>query len=234
MSNLRTGIYGNYYGSYWGESAPLTQSQMEVSAFYIYSALMDKGWTPQSIAGLLGNAEHESSLNPGRWQNDSVGNSPGYGLVQWTPYRNYTDWCGEHGLSDPSEMDSAIARIIYELENGLQYIPTSSYPGSFEQFTKSTASPYDLACAFAWNYERSAVVLWGANSYEEAQTLTEAEKEANRERLRQQRGASAEEWYTYLTGKEPTPPGSGGSTETKRRKKYNFILFGRKQWRNYV
>ena len=218
MSNLRTGIYGEYYGSYWGESAPLTSAQMEVSAFYIYSALTDKGWTPEAIAGLLGNLQHESSINPGRWEGDSVGSGPGYSLVQWTPYTNYTDWCAAEGRSDPSEMDNAIARILYELENGLQYYATDSYFLSFREFTQSTGSPYDLACAFAWNYERSWTVLYG----------TEAEKEA----LRQLRGGSAERWYTYLTGKEPTPPGSGGSTiKSKRRKKYNFVLFGKKPWR---
>lgn len=220
MSNLRTGIYGEYYGSYWGESAPLTTAQMEVSAFYIYSALTDKGWTPEAISGLLGNMQHESSINPGRWEGDAVGSGPGYSLVQWTPYTNYTEWCAAEGRSDPSEMDNAIARILYELENSLQYYSTPSYSISFREFTQSSGSPYDLACAFAWNYERSAVVLWG----------TEAEQEA----LRQQRGGSAERWYTFLTGKEPTPPGSGGSTKTKRRKKYNFLLFGRKQWRQTV
>lgn len=219
MSNLRSGTYGEYYGSYWGESAPLTSAQMEVSAFYIYSALTDKGWTPEAISGLLGNLQHESSINPGRWQSDDVGNaSMGYSLVQWTPSSTYTEWCAAEGRSDPSEMDNAIARIIHELENNLQYYATDAYPLSFREFTQSTGSPYNLACAFAWNYERSAVVLWG----------TEEEQEA----LRQQRGGAAESWYTYLTGKEPTPPGSGGSTtKTKRRKKYNFLLFGKKPWR---
>lgn len=221
MSNLRSGTYGEYYGSYWGESAPLTNAQMEVSAFYVYSALSDAGWTPEAIAGLLGNLQHESSINPGRWEGDSVGSGPGYSLVQWTPYTNYTEWCASEGRSDPSEMDNAIARILYELDNNLQYYATPSYPLSFREFTQNTGSPYDLACAFAWNYERSWTVLYG----------TEAEKEA----LRQLRGGSAERWYTYLTGKEPTPPGSGGSTtKSKRRRKYNFVLFGRKAWRNTV
>lgn len=227
MSNLRSGIYGDYYGSYWGESAPLTTAQMEVSAFYIYSALTDNGWTAEAISGLLGNLQSESGMNPGRWEGDSVGVGPGYSLVQWTPYTNYTSWCASEGRSDPSEMDNAIARILYELDNGLQYHATPSYPLSFREFTQNTGSPYDLACAFAWNYERSAVVLWGANSKAEADTLTEAQKEANREALRQLRGGAAERWYRYLTGKEPTPPGSGGS-RTKRRRKYNFVLFGKK------
>jgi hypothetical protein len=115
-------------------------------------------------------------------------------------------------------MDSNLDHLNWEINDGDDYYSTATYPESFEEFTKSKESPYYLACAFAWNYERSAVVLWG----------TEAEKEA----LRQTRGGDAEKWYTYLTGKEPTPPGSGGSTTTKRRKKYNFVLFGRKAWRN--
>lgn len=220
MSYLRTGNYGSYYGSYWGESAPLNQTQMETNAFYIYSALTAAGWTPEAIAGLLGNMQHESTLNPGRWEGDSVGSGPGYSLVQWTPYTNYTDWCEANGRADPSEMDNALARILYELNNGLQYYETESYPFTFREFTQSTEAPYELACAFAWNYERSAVVLSG----------TEEEKEA----LRQVRGGAAEAWYTYLTGKEPTPPGGGGgaTTTTKRRNGYKFVMFGRKPWRN--
>lgn len=218
MSNLRQGTYGDYYGSYWGESAALTADQMETNALYIYSALIDKGWTAQAIAGLLGNMQHESSINPGRWQSDDVGNtSMGYGLVQWTPSTNYTDWCTSQGYSDPSEMDNAIARIIYELENGLQYISTDSYPLTFREFTKSTGSPYDLACAFAWNYERSWTVLYG----------TAAEQEA----LRQKRGGAAADWYSYLTGQDPTPPGTGGggSTTTKKRTGYKFVLFRKRR-----
>lgn len=219
MSNLREGRYGNYYGSYWGESAPLTSLQMETNALYIFSSLTAQGWTQEAIAGLLGNLHHESSINPGRWQSDAVGSGPGYSLVQWTPYTVYTEWCAAEGRSDPSEMDNAIARILHELENGLQYYSTPSYPLSFREFTQSTGSPYDLACAFAWNYERSYTVLYGTA--------------AEQEELRQKRGGAAESWYTFLTGKEPTPPGSGGTRKTKRRK-YNFVLFGRKQWRNVL
>lgn len=218
MSNLRTGKYGQYYGSYWGESVPLTTAQMQLSATYIYSALMDAGWTPEAIAGILGNIEHESGCNPGRWQSDNVGNiSSGYSLTQWTPSTKYTDWCNSEGRSDPSEMDNAIERILYELENGLQYSATDGYPLSFRQFTQSTNSPYDLACAFAWNYEKSWTVLYGS----------EEEKEA----LRQKRGNAAMSWFAFLTGIDPTPPGPTPTPTTKTKRGYNFVLFGNKPWR---
>ena len=190
MSELRQGIYGNYYGCQYNESHTLNQAKMEVNALYVYSYLTDKGWSPEAIAGILGNMQHESAINPGRWQSDRVGvMSSGYSLTQWTPASKYINWCGD---KDPSEMDNALARIIWELENGEQYYKTPGYPLTFRQFTHSKESPYYLACAFAWNYERSHTVLYG----------TEAEKEA----LRQQRGGSANSWFTYLTGTEPTPP----------------------------
>lgn len=191
MAEMRTGIYGQYYGSVWGSSSTLTQAQMEVNARYIYSYFTAKGWTLNAIAGVLGNMQHESAINPGRWEGDDVGDGPGYGLVQWTPYTNYTNWCADRGYSDPSEMDNNLARIIYELENGLQYYK-NNYPYTFKQFVKSTDSPYTLACAFAFDYERSWVALYGS----------EAEKEA----LRQKRGGSAQSWYTFLSGQTPNPP----------------------------
>lgn len=194
MATLRTGLYGEYYGSLYDASVALTQAEMEQNAHYIYSYLLDKGWTAEAVAGLLGNMQHESALNPGRWEGNKVGTGPGYGLVQWTPYSKYTNWATGAGFSDPSEMDANLARLIYELDNGLQYYKTSAYPLTFQQFTQSTDSPYELACAFAWNYERSWTVLYG----------TESAKEA----LRKKRGGSAETWYSYLTGLEPLPPGT--------------------------
>ena len=219
MNTWRIGRYGDYYGSYWGESVTLTYAQMAVNATYIYKSLTAAGWTIAAISGLLGNLQHESAINPGRWQSDDVGNtSMGYSLVQWTPSTVYTEWCAAQGLSDPSIMENALARILYEVDNGLQYYSTPGYPESFQEFTQSDSAPYYLACAFAWNYERSWTVLYG----------TEAEKEA----LRQQRGNAAESWYTYLTGQDPTPPPTPG--RKNKRKGYNFLLFGKKAWRNPI
>lgn len=218
MSNLRTGMFGQYYGSYVDESEPLTTEQMRVNASYIYYALNYRGWTPQAIAGVLGNMQHESGLNPGRWEGDLVGEGPGYSLVQWTPFTTYTTWCDSEGRYDYSEMDNAIARIDYELAEGLQYYETEEYPLTFREFTESTNSPYELAAAFAWNYERSWVVLYGS----------EEEKAA----LRAQRGRAAQEWYSFFPSIDPNlPPGPTPNPKTKR-KKYNFVLFGKRPWRN--
>lgn len=150
---LRDGIFGNYWGDEKTSSHALNLDKMKVNAEYIYKSLGDKGFTKNAVCGMLGNMQSESSINPGRWQSDHVGGDPtthGYGLVQWTPYTKYTNWCS----GDYSTMDNNLSRIIYEVENGIQWIATSTYPLSFYEFAHSTQTPEYLAQAFLRNYER--------------------------------------------------------------------------------
>lgn len=207
MANLRTGFYGSYYGSYFDESISLEEEEKVTNAWYIYNFFIANGWTVEAICGMLGNMEHESSLNPGRWQGDNIEIGPAYGIVQWDPWTKYTDWCESESREDPSEMDNNLGRILYELENGYQYYPTTDYPETFSEFSVSTETPFYLACAFAWNYERSAVVLDG----------TDTEKEI----LRQNRGNSANKWYEILTGSEPPSP----PTETPVKRKMPLWMY---------
>lgn len=164
---------GNFY---------LTKAQMTDNAWYIYHYLKDKGWSVNAIAGILGNMQTESTINPAIWQSLQEGRLDlGYGLVQWTPASKYFDWCSSRGLN-PEEMDSNLLRIEYELENGLQWIKTSAYPLSFNEFIVSELDPYTLAIMFMKNYERPE------------------------DQNQPQRGTQAREWYTVITGKEPPNP----------------------------
>lgn len=180
-------------GNFW-----LTQSQMEENASYIWQKLSENGWTIQAVSGMLGNMQSESTINPGIWQNLDPSNPElGYGLVQWTPSTKYTNWCAERGLS-PGNIDSALERIEWELENGVQYYPTTNYPETFAEFKVSTKSPYYLAGAFLYNYERPA---------EPNPTL---------------RGSQAENWYTYLSGSPPPP--TPGPVYTGSKMKFIYYL----------
>lgn len=180
----------------------LTLEEMQKNAIYIYWWLSSRGWTLNAVAGMLGNMQTESTINPGIWQNLAVNVGPAFGLVQWDPFAKYTNWCDENGL-DPAEMESALLRIEWELENGEQYYATSNYPESFAEFKISTKSPYYLGMAFLANYERPA--------------------ESNQPA----RGTQAEYWYTYLSENNPISP----APERKKRGKYKFVLFARKKWR---
>lgn len=73
-------------------------------------------------------------------------------------------------------MDNNLSRIIYEVENNLQWIATSEFNYSFLEFTKRTDKPSILARAFITNYERPA------------------------EPIQPQRERQAEFWFNFLGG----------------------------------
>ena len=83
----------------------LSQEQMNANALEVYKYLSARGWSLNAIAGLLGNMQSESYVNPGVWQSLQANNySGGFGLVQWTPATNYTDWARQNGydIADPN------------------------------------------------------------------------------------------------------------------------------------
>lgn len=73
-------------------------------------------------------------------------------------------------------MDANIFRILYEVSNNLQWIATSAYNYSFEDFTHSIDTPYNLAMAFLANYERPL------------------------DPNQPSRGIQAQEWFEFLGG----------------------------------
>lgn len=211
----RTGGYGKYYGSTLDSSGVLTDNQKETNARYIALRLFDYGWSKNAISALLGNMEAESGLNPGRWQSDSVGStSNGYGLVQWTPATKYFEWCDQMANTDPSDMDNNLARILYEVQNNIQWIATDAYNYSFATFASATdKSVSELAKAFLLNYERPADQSESVQNY---------------------RSDLASYWYVFIEneGLGPYEP----PESVKRRyydSKYKFILFNKRrkeQW----
>lgn len=139
-----TPICGNRY---------LNMEEMTNNAQYIAYWLGSRNWSPNAIAGILGNMQTESTINPCIWESLTVDFSRGFGLVQWTPASKYIDWATQNGLAY-NDMDSNLLRIIWEIENNQQWIATSQYPMSFKDFTQSSLSPEYLADVFIKNYER--------------------------------------------------------------------------------
>lgn len=122
------------------------------NAQYILNYLTSRGWSRNAVCAMLGNMQSESTINPGLWER---GGGSGYGLVQWTPSTKYTNWADTNGY-DWGDINGQLERIIWEKDNGEQWIATGSYPLSFAEFAVSTDSPYNLALAFIRNYERPA------------------------------------------------------------------------------
>lgn len=134
----------------------LNLAEMTENAQIIMNTLLSSGWSKNAIAGMLGNMQTESTINPCIWQNLDANNmSLGFGLVQWTPATKYTDWADVNGYTW-TDMGGQLARLDYEIQNNLQWIATNEYPISFAQFKVSTQTPEYLAQAFLKCYERPA------------------------------------------------------------------------------
>ena len=132
----------------------LSLSEMTENAQYIMAYLLERNWSKNAIAGMLGNMQTESTINSGIWQNLDANNMLlGFGLVQWTPASKYTSWADSEGYAW-GNIDGQLTRLQYEIDNNLQWIPTIDYPLSFNDFKTSTQSPEYLAQAFLRNYER--------------------------------------------------------------------------------
>lgn len=148
----------------------LTEEQSLQNAQMVVNFLSGKDWSKESIAALIGNMRHESSINPNmyeygkEWVDDW-----GFGLVQWTPRSKFWDWGLAQGYSetDLRSGDSQLARIDYEVDNNIQYIAdghsarygeASKYDFSFADFRQNTQglTVNQLTEAFMWNYEGPA------------------------------------------------------------------------------
>lgn len=166
------------------ENGAIGSAGMSNNAAIIRTYFTDFGWTINSISAIVGNMQAESGVNPGRWENDNVGNlSGGFGLVQWTPATKLRNWIDlEFGDGDYTNGEHQLDRIIFELENGLQYSPAKGFIETFPEWSVSNKKPGYLAAAFLCNYERAADTGWGAQI---------------------KRARIAEKWYQTFTGENP-------------------------------
>jgi hypothetical protein len=169
-------------------NAFLSQDQMTVNAQYIMDFLYSKGWTKNAICGLLGNLQSESSINFGIWEGLNEGNmSGGFGLTQWTPASKYFDWANANGYSG-NHVDGELNRLLWEVANNQQWFGGVSSSMTFQQWTQSTDTPYNLAMDFIVTYEHPA---------NPNQPI---------------RGTQAENWFSLLTPNGTPPSGGGGDT----------------------
>lgn len=176
-----------------GVRAYLTQSEMENNATEFYGYFNSKGFTIESVAGMLGNLQQESNINPGMKQSASA--SSGWGLIQWTPSRNLTDYATAHGADwSTGEIQTQLMRDEIINGYGNQWLPKPSLGYSYTGAEFSQLTDVAEACK-AYLYERER-----------------AGTEALSNRL-----TYASNWYEYLTGvTPPTPPTPPTPTKRKR------------------
>lgn len=135
----------------------LTAAEMAGNAQEFAQYGIRHGWTQNAIAGMLGNMQEESGINPGIWENLTPFGT-GYGLTQWTPYTKYTDWATAQGYVWMDNGPAEMARIAYEVANNQQWFRNDELgidpPVTFYQYmTDTTLSLQDCSNYFLWFYE---------------------------------------------------------------------------------
>lgn len=153
----------NGFQVWLSESQSLENAQQIVNFLYT----VDKDWSKESIAALIGNMRHESSVNPNMYEYGyTEADNRGFGLVQWTPRSKFWNWGVTQGYTEEQlrNGDSQLARIDYEVQNNIQYIANghqrrygngTKYDFSFADFRSNAPqlSVNQLTEAFMWNYE---------------------------------------------------------------------------------
>lgn len=175
-----------------GVAQYLTQSEMKNNATEFYGYFNGKGFTIESVAGMLGNLQQESNINPGMKQTASA--RSGWGLIQWTPSSNLTAYASAHG-TDWATGEIQTQLMWDEIINGYggQWIPKPSLGYGYTGAEFSKLTDVAEACkAYLYERERAGV-------------------EALSNRL-----TYASNWYEYLTGvTPPTPPTPPAPTKRK-------------------
>lgn len=129
----------------------LTAEEIQHNAKLVWKFLTDRGWSRNAICAVLANMERISTVNPSFSYNWTFPPTVGYGLLSWSPPEKLTEWAGDFWAVDYYKQ---LWRLQYELENGLQYYPTTAFPETFDEFVISTKDEYYLAGAFGANYVR--------------------------------------------------------------------------------
>lgn len=112
------------------------------------------------IAAICGNFWRESTVNPGVWENLTIGD-PGYGLGQWTDLPQYGltrrtqlfQWLSANGYAQDSG-EGQLAYLVYEN----YWIPNnqygqSAYPTLADYLTSTSTNLQDLVYEFMWHWE---------------------------------------------------------------------------------
>lgn len=198
-------------------SGGLTQAEMENNANIVIAYYRSRNINDKTIAGILGNMQAESSINPERQE---VGGQ-GYGLVQWTPVSVLQNHCNTLGLSPYNDGDVQLQVIISEILNqsgvgewytSQAFISNYYNSGATQDMIGITGQQY-LDNSMNWEPDKLAVLFmvgYERPSYN---------PDINHYQLRQQ---YALQWYQYMGG-QPTP-----TPTDKNKSKFKWVLYAKK------
>lgn len=116
----------------------------EKNAKQLWDFLISKGWSPASVAGVLGNLQQESQIKP----SSTNPTSGAHGICQWLGDRltNEQSFAKQHG-KDPDSIQAQIM-FLYEEANGSEKVNLGDY-------AKSQTDPATAAVQWELRFERA-------------------------------------------------------------------------------
>lgn len=183
-----------------GWTQPYSQEQ-EDNARMIWSLLVGTyHWTETAVAGVLGNMQAESYLNPGQWElGSNYSMTAGMGLGMWTPATKVSDYVGS---TDRDRMSDGTKQIELLIDYPSQYSTVYLNPDGSSAYYNESGLPYiDTMQHYAESNEsiEDSTKLWAicwerprSNAYHDTINT---------------RKIHAQYWYDLLHGSTPpTPP----------------------------
>lgn len=162
------------YNGYWiSTDTYLSQTHRDSNAELVYQYLHRLGWTREAIAGILGNMDVESTMNPALIEGRNyhtlinnntclnIGGSTGVGLVQWTGTTN-TPPAGQKLASfairynqNWYDGDLQCFRLEREYDTDIQFNhgTVDGQQWDWQTYVTSTATPEQLAKVWQLLYE---------------------------------------------------------------------------------
>ena len=188
------------------KNGALTQSEMENNADLALSYWAGLGIDENTMAALLGNAQAESTINPGRYEG---GVGPGYGIFQWTPRSALIEHANNIGRSNYQDGDVQLEVMNTEItgnpSTNNSWYTTSAFispyydSGATSDMIGITGEQF-LSNSMGWRCDKLAVLFMAGRlrpSYE---------PDTNHWRSRQE---FSNNWLAYIGGHPPTPGGGG-------------------------
>ena len=115
-------------------------------AKYAYQYFINKGYTPEQAAGIVGNLQAESGSNLDSLYNPAGGGSGARGIAQWRGPRTQAFYDRYGTYPDTASLDQQLDFVSYEL--------STSEKGA-DSAIRSATTAADAAAAFDSKYERS-------------------------------------------------------------------------------
>ncbi|AUJ29798.1 phage tail tip lysozyme [Liquorilactobacillus hordei] len=127
-----------------GISGNQISKDTEKNAQIIWNYLINQGWSKAAIAGVLGNLQQESNINP----TSTNSHSGAHGIAQWLDNRltNEKSFAAEHS-KDPDSIQAQVM-FLYEEANGAE-------KSNLGDYAKNSTDPAIAAVQWKLRFERA-------------------------------------------------------------------------------